>query len=199
MGVSAREFAELLNEWFRNISHIADERFGMAPPGPHREAVIRDVLRSNAKILFESELDRKGKLYTPLCFFLAAACRVLKVSLGVGHWRAALDNVVQLHEQLDQARAESAVVGLEVGSPAELFKQQLVEAIDQAGLTYRNSYLDKQSRDVALGLATNWGMRFLLAYSLESTHSKRHSNRRDRTWIANHVESLLDSTRRQRA
>jgi hypothetical protein len=124
-----------------------------------------DVLKRNARIISLSELDSEGKLYSPLCFFLAAACRKLGTSLGVGHWRAALDNVVHLHEHLMNAGAEFAIIGLEVGSPAVLFKQEFDEAVSQASLAGGVSYLNKEARQVALGLAINWGMRLLLAYA----------------------------------
>jgi hypothetical protein len=189
---SARAVADELCQWFRSILHVADERvFGIAPDGPHREAVILDVMRRNARVLFESDLDRQGKLYTPLCLFLSAGCRRLNTSLGTGHWRAALDNVTQLQRQLEQTHAESATVGLDIGSPAALFKQQLDEALNQAGLAGRVTYLDRPSRDVAVGLAVNWGMRFLLAYALDSTHAASRHSRKDLSWIANLVESYI--------
>ena len=64
-------------------------------------------------------------------------------------------------------RAESATVGLEIGSPALLFKQEFDEAINQASVAGGVSYLNKEDRQVALALAINWGMRLLLAYALE--------------------------------
>ena len=182
--------AEQLNDWFRSIVHSTGEsRFGIVPEGPHRDAVL-DVLKSSARILSQAELDSTGALYSPLCFFLAAACRKLGTSLGAGHWRAALDNVVHLQHQIVNARAESEMVGLEVGSPAVLFKQELGEAINQAALAGGVSYLNKEDCQVALGLAINWGMRLLLAYALECPSMTR-SNRKDLAWIADLVGSLL--------
>jgi hypothetical protein len=117
---------------------------------------VLDALKRNTRILSQSELDSEGKIYSPLCFFLAAACRKLGTSLGVGHWRAALDNVVHLQQRMVSARAESATVGLEIGSPAVLFKQEFDEAINQAAVAGGVSYLNKEDRQVALGLAINW-------------------------------------------
>ena len=183
--------AEQLHNWFRGILRLTDEHlFGIVPEGPHRDAVVLDVLKRNARILSEHELDSEGKLYSPLCFFLAAACRKLGTSLGVGHWRAALDNVVHLQQHTLSARAESATLGLEIGSPAVLFKQQFDEAINQAALAGGVCYLDKENREVALGLAINWGMRLLIAYALECRPSMTGSNRKDLAWVANLVRPL---------
>ena len=159
------------------------------PEGPHRDAVVLDVLKMNARVISQSELDTEGKLYSPLCYFLVAACRKLGASLGVGHWRAALDNVVHLHEHLMSAGAEFATIGLEVGSPAVLFKQEFGEAISQASLAGGVSYLNREDRQVALGLSINWGMRLLLAYALECSISS--SNRKDLAWIASLMAPLL--------
>src|ERR1035441_4027266 len=113
--------AEQLSDWFRSILHFTGESlFSIVPEGPHRDAGALDHLQ------WEAELDSKGKLYSPLCFFMAAACRKLGTSLGVGHWRAALDNVVHLQHRIVSARAESEMVGLEFGSPAVLFKQEQI-------------------------------------------------------------------------
>jgi len=187
-----------LSDWFRSIlDFTAESLFSIAPEGPHRDAVVLDVLKRNARILSEAELDSKGKLYSPLCFFMAAACRKLGTSLGVGHWRAALDNVVHLQDQIVSARSESEMVGLEIGSPAVLFKQELGEAISQAALAGGVSYLNKEDRQIALGLAIHWGMRLLLAYALECCRSVTSSNRKDLGWIANLGGSLLKSPSRQ--
>jgi hypothetical protein len=185
-----KSVAEQLHEWFGSILRLTDETlFSIVPEGPHRDAVVLDVLRRNARVVSQSELDTEGKLYSPLCFFLVAACRKLEFSLGVGHWRAALDNVVHLHEHLVSAGAELATNGLEVGSPTVLFKQEFDEAIRQASFAGGVSYLNKEDRQVALGLAINWGMRLLLAYALECSISS--SNRKDLAWIASLMAPLL--------
>jgi hypothetical protein len=185
--------AEQLHDWFRNILRLTDESlFSIVPEGPHLDAVVLDVLKRNAKILLESEIDDKGKLYSPLCFFLAAGCRKLGTSLGVGHWRAALNNVIHLQQQIVSTRAQSALVGLEIGTPAAIFKQQFDEAINQTALTVGVCYLSKENREVALGLAINWGMRLLLAYALECYRSMTvGSNRKDLVWVANIMGPLL--------
>lgn len=185
-----KSVAEQLHDWFGSILRLTDESLlSTLPGGPHRDAVVLDALRRNARVISQSELDTEGKLYSPLCFFLAAACRKLGTSLGVGHWRAALDNVVHLREHLISAGAEFATIGLEVGSPAVLFKQEFDEAISQASLAGGVSYLNKEDRQVALGLAINWGMRLLLAYALECSISR--SNRKDLAWIASLMAPFL--------
>lgn len=197
METDLKTVAEQLHAWFRSIIRLTDENLlSMVPEGPHRDAVVLDVLRRNARILSESRIDGEGKLYSPLCFFLAAACRKLGISLGVGHWQAALENVVRLEQQLAIAREESASVGLEIGSPVVLFKQQFDEAISQAGLAGGVSYLNKENREVALGLAINWGMRFLLAYALECCRSMTSTNRKDLSWVGGIVEPLLSRSNR---
>ena len=184
--------AQQLHDWFRDILRLTDESmFRIAPEGPHRDAVVLDVLKRNARILSQREVDNEGKLYSPLCFFLAAACRKLGTSLGVGHWRAALDNVVHLQRQVANARAESAMVGLDIGGPAVLFKQELDEAINQAALAGGLSYLNKEDREVALGLSINWGMRLLLAYSSECVRSPDGSSEKGLAWVGNLVRTLL--------
>jgi hypothetical protein len=184
--------AKQLDDWFRSILHVSDETlFGMAPEGPHRDAVVLDALRRNARILSQSDLDDEGKLYSPLCFFLAAACRKLGASLGVGHWRAALENVIHLQQRLVSARAESAIVGLETGSPVVLFKQELNEAINQAAIVGGAGYLDREDRQVALGLAINWGMRLLLAYASGYTRPATDAGRKDLAWLAGLMGPLL--------
>ena len=192
MDTDINTVAEQLQEWFRSVSNLTDgSLFGIAPEGPHRQAVVLDVLKRNARILSQSELDKKGKLYSPLCFFLAAACWKLGTPLGVGHWRAALENVVHLREQLVSSGPEFATIGLEIDSPAVLFKQELDEAIIQAAVAGGVSFLNKEDRQVALGLAINWGMRLLLAYALECTRSTNGPNRKDLAWVASLVRPLL--------
>jgi len=180
-----------LHEWFASISRLTGESlFSIAPEGPHRDAVVLDTLKRNARILSQAELDKEGKLYGPLCFFLAAACRKLRTSLGMGHWRAAMANVIDLQHRLVSISAESNAVGLDIGSPAMLFKREFDEAIHQSGVVGGASYLGKEDREVALGLATNWGMRLLIAYALECSRSTT-SNRKDLAWVGSVVKPLL--------
>jgi hypothetical protein len=192
----AKGVALQLHDWFASILHLTEgSLFSVAPEGPHRDAVVLDTLRRNARILSRAELDNDGKLYSPLCFFLAAACRKLGASLAVGHWRAAINNVIDVQHQLVSTRDESDAVGLDIGSPAVLFKREFDEAIRQSGLADIAPYLDKDDREVALGLAINWGMRFLIAYALECSRPNG-SDRKDLAWVASMVRPLVASVPR---
>jgi hypothetical protein len=185
MDIDLNSVAYELNEWFHSVQRFTDAGlFSIAPEGPHRDAVVLDALRRNARIVYSARLNADGKLYSPLCLFLAAACRHLGASLGVGHWRAALDNVFGMHQRLANSRSESLTIGLDLGTPAMLFKAEFDEAIRQAGLVEDTSFLSKEDRQVAIGLAVNWGMRLLLAYALETPRPDQPSGRRDLTWLA---------------
>jgi hypothetical protein len=185
-----------LHDWFGSILRLTEESlFSVAPEGPHRDAVVLDTLRRNARILSQSELDNEGELYGPLCFFLAAGCRRLGTSLAAGHWRAAMNNVIDLKNRLVSTRDESYAVGLDIGSPAVVFKREFDEAIHQSGLAGGASYLCKEDREVALGLAINWGMRLLIAYALECSRSLG-SDRKDLAWVGSVVKPLLTASDR---
>jgi hypothetical protein len=191
-----KSVAAQLHDWFVSILRLAEgSLFSVAPEGPHRDAVVLDTLKRNARVLSRAELDSDGTLYSPLCFFLAAACRRLGASLAAGHWRAAMNNVIDLQSQLVSTRDESDAVGLDIGSPAVVFKREFDETIRQSGLADNVSYLDKEDRQVALGLAINWGMRLLIAYALECSRSNG-SDRKDLAWVASVVRPLLTSSGR---
>ncbi|HEX4229096.1 MAG TPA: hypothetical protein VHZ07_10520 [Bryobacteraceae bacterium] len=180
-----------LDEWFQSVARLTDAGlFSIAPDGPHRDAVVLDALRRNARTVYEAELDTDGRLYSPICFFLAAACRQVGVPLRIGHWRAALDNVRNLQRQLGISRSESLDVGLDLGSPATIFKAEFDEAVRQAGLIDGVSFLSKKDREVALGLAINWGIRLLLTYSVSTSRPPQPSKHKDLAWLADRVARL---------
>jgi len=171
--------AEKMHGWFEEVLRLADQGlFGIVPEGPHRGAVILNVLTQNARVILDSEMDKEGTLYQPLSLFLAAGCRKLKVPLGVRHWKAAVENVLRLSEQMAAPEA-STEVALDLGNPAAIFFGELRESIRQAGLAGTRGY---QDREIALGLAINWGMRFLLAYAL-ACPLPRASGRKGLGWI----------------
>ncbi len=101
-----------------------------------------------------------------------------------------MNNVIDLQNRLVSARDESYAVGLDIGSPAVVFKREFDESIRQSGLAGGVSYLDKEDRAIALGLAINWGMRLLIAYALECAHTNG-SDRKDLAWVASVVRPLL--------
>ncbi len=187
--------AQELHAWFSNVSDLTGRSLlSLAPGEPHTSAVVLDTLARNARELVSSRIDRQGALYMPLCLFMVAACRRLRTSLSAGHWTAALENVIQLRHQLQIARAESVSVGLELGSAANILKQELDQSIIQSGLTGTSSFLDREDREIALGLSVNWAMRFLLAYAFESKVAPIKRGRRDFAWLANVVRQ---ASRRQ--
>ena len=156
---------------FRSIVHSTGEsRFGIAPEGPHRDAVVLDVLRRNARILSAAELDSQGELYSPS----VSAWQPHAASWRPLGCRALASGGAQYgsHASSDSERPRGIRNGrVEIGSPAVLFKQELAEAINQAALANGVSYLNKEDRQVALGLASNWGMRLLLkVLSVRSGH-----------------------------
>lgn len=190
MNIDSNAVAPALNGWFQSVQRLADASlFSIAPEGPHRDAVVLDALRRNARIVYKTGLNADGKLYSPLCFFLAAGCRHLRASLGVGHWRAALDNLRDLQQRLTNSRPESVTIGLDLGTPTTLFKAEFDEAVRQAGLIDDTSFLSKEDRQVAIGLAINWGIRLLLAYALEMPRPEQPSERKDLAWLAELLSS----------
>jgi len=192
MDLEPKAVANDLNEWFQSVQQLTEAAiFNIAPQGPHREAVVLDTLRRNGRIVYEAKLDPDGKLYSPLCFFLVAACRYLRTNLGLGHWQAALDNVRDVQQQLASSRSDSMYVGLDFGTPATLFKAELDEAIRQAGLIDGTSFLRKEDRQVAIGLAINWGIRLLLAYALQSSTNEIEANgKKNFSWLAGVVRLI---------
>jgi len=176
-----------LTEWFDSVSDLTQKSlFGIAPEGPHRDAVVVDSMIRNARIIYRAELDSEGKLYSPLCFFLVAACRHLGARLGTGHWRAALETLCQ-SQQLPGLEA----FGLPSGTPAWRFKAELDAAIEQAGLIDRTSLLNKGDRKVAIGLGVNWAMRLLLACAADYPNPVESPGHKDFSWLATRVQAAM--------
>ncbi|MEW6753234.1 MAG: hypothetical protein AB1505_19980 [Candidatus Latescibacterota bacterium] len=182
-----------LHQWFQSVLDLTEKGlFGIVPEGPHRGAVVLDVLARNARLIADAALDDEGKLYAPVTLVLAAGSRQLSVALGIGHWRAAVGNVLRLRQQIAGV-ATSAAVALELGNPAAVFYHELQEALRQSGVTGVPSYLDDESRRIALGLALNWGMRFLLAYALACRLPPEPSGRKGLAWIAKTLSTTTAS------
>ncbi len=76
--------------------------------------------------------------------------RYLRVSLGAGHWQAALENLCAAEEA-----PGLELFGLPSDSSALRFKAELDAAIEQAGFLDRTSLLNREDRKVAVGLAVN--------------------------------------------
>ncbi len=182
--------ADALQQWFDEVVRLISRAvFDVAPEGPHRDAVVLNVLTGNARRLRDLDIDRGGALYNPLCLFLASACRWLRVHLGRGHWEAAVVNVVSLSQQLRGLHDASAGVGLEIGDPVRLLKGQMDEALLNAGVAGPPTFVDANGRRIAIGLAVNWGIRLLCAYALQSD-APTNPSCRDIGWIRDLLRPL---------
>ena len=173
--------------WFGSVFDLTQESlFGIAPEGPHRDAVVVDSMIRNARIIYRAELDGEGKLYSSLCFFLTAACRHLEARLSTGHWRAALQSLC-----LSQKLPGLEAFGLPLGTPAYRFKAELDASVEQAGLIDRISLLNKEDRKVAIGLGINWAMRLLLACAAEYPNPVVSPGHKDFAWLATRVHAAM--------
>ena len=176
-----------LTGWFDSVFELTQKSlFGIAPEGPHRDAVVVDSMIRHGRIIYRAALDREGKLYSALCFFLVAACRYLGARLAAGHWRAALNNLCQ-----SQQVPGLETFGLPVGDPAHQFKAELDDAIEQAGFIDRVSLLNKEDRKVAIGLAINWAIRLLLACAADYPNPVESPGHKDFSWLATRVQSAI--------
>jgi hypothetical protein len=193
MPIDSSTVAAELTEWFRGVQRVTDKTlFGIAPDGPHREAVVLDALRRYARTLYDSiDLDSEGRLYSPLCFFLAAACQQLRIELGPGHWQAALEDVREQRKRLSHSESQSAAFGLNIEAPAALLKLEFNEAIRQSGLLDGATFLSREDREVAIGLATNWALRLLIAYALDVSCPPSSPTRKNLSWLAELVRSAI--------
>lgn len=181
-----------LCQWFDQTTRVVDDSlFSIAPPGPHRQAAIVNVLMAKARAILDSKIDKKGALYTPLVLALAAARRHLGVSLTPAHWLSALENIISLREKLLEIQGQSGIHGIEIGTPATIFKEILDQALLNSGLAGVPSTLDPENRQLALGLALNWGIRFLLAYAAECDLPAGRPEQRDLAWVSALIRELL--------
>lgn len=187
------EAATDLADWFHSLQRILDNSIlGVATDAPHRSALLVDSISRNAREICEAELDGNGGLYSPTCFLLATAVRHLGLEIRREHWKSAIENTIHLHSQLEKSRIQDEI-GLQMGTPASLFRGFLCEAARNAGVLGERTSLNEQNRKVALGLTVNWGMRLLLAYALSTPNARpRNPPTRDLAWIRETVHHLLD-------
>jgi len=169
--------------WFADVARLWNAGYFEGSTSPeHREAAVFEILSRNAKLILEAPLDSRGDLYKPLTLALAAACRRIGVAPTAKHWLSALRSVQEVRSRIASADAERFALAL--GTPASLFKDLLCEALVQAGVTDRPTILVEENRRVSLGLAVNWGLRFLLAYALEMQPPRsRRREVRDLGWV----------------
>lgn len=174
--------AELAN-WFSDIVRLwSSAYFDWSTSPAHRDAAVLEVLSRNAKTIVEAPLDAHGDLYKPLTLTLAAACRRHGVVPTARHWLSALQNVLEVRSRVASAGADR--FALPLGTAASLFKDLFCEALVHAGVTDRRTILVEENRRASLGLALNWGLRFLLAYALEiKAAPPRGRKARDLRWV----------------
>lgn len=186
------ETAHELESWFKSIVQLTDDTiFAIGRDKPYQDAVLLGVLTENARVIWESTLGEQGKLYTPICLILAALTKRLKIMITPDHWKAAIENVYTLTRQLEKAQTEA--VGIYLGTPATIFKSQLCETLGNAGLLTRPTILDVENRRIATGLSINWGIRFLIAYALETCkHNKSRSKAQDIYWIGSRIQTAMN-------
>lgn len=155
---------QALKTWYESVSRMVEDAvFAIATEGPHRDAIISDTFMRNARALRTADIDRDGALYTPMVFLLVSASRMLGTPIQPSHWAAALKNV----QELLSTNSAYYDKGLDLDSPAGMFKALLEEALINTGLSGEPTVADEHSRKLALGLVINWGLRFLIAYAIE--------------------------------
>jgi hypothetical protein len=172
-----------LADWFGEIVRLwSSVYFDISTSPAHRDAAILEVLSSNAKTIVEAPLDSEGALYKPLTLALTAACRRHGVVPSARHWLAALKDVLELRRRLASTDGEG--FALPLGTAASLFKDLLDEALINAGVTDRRTILVEENRRASLGLALNWGLRFLVGYALETKPAAARARKaRDLRWV----------------
>ena len=172
-----------LADWFKEIVRLwSSVCFEVSTSPAHRDAAVLEVLSSNAKTIIDAPIDSSGTLYKPLTLALAAACRRHGVVPSARHWQAALESVFEVRRRVASTDAER--FGLPLGTPASLFKDLFCEALINAGVTDRRTNLVEENRRASLGLALNWGLRFLIAYAMEIKPARgRDRTARDLRWV----------------
>lgn len=169
--------------WFTDIVRLwSSVYFDWSTSPAHRDAAILEILSSNAKNILVAPLDSHGNLYKPLTLALTASCLRHGVVPTGKHWLAALQNVLEVRRRVSTANAQQ--FALPSGTAASLFRDLFCEALIHAGVTDRPTILVEENRRASLGLALNWGLRFLLAYALEIRPARSHGRgTRDLRWV----------------
>lgn len=188
-GESLAAAATELTSWFREIVGLwSSVCFDWSTSPAHRDAAILEVLSRNARTIIDAPLDPRGDLYKPMTLALTAACRRHGVVPTERHWLAALNNVLAARSRVASANAER--FAMPFVTAASLFKDLFCEALVHAGVTDRPTILVEENRRTSLGLAVNWGLRFLLAYALEVRPTTAHGRKaRDLRWVHALIEA----------
>ena len=175
--------AAQLADWFTDIVGLwSSAYFDWSTSPAHRDAAILEILSRNAKMILDAPLDSEGDLYRPLTLALAAASRRRGVVPTARHWLAAVQNVLEVRSRVASGGARQ--FALPFGTPASVFQDLFCEALVHAGVTDRPTILVEENRRASLGLALNWGLRFLIAYALEIRPARsRRFRARDLRWV----------------
>lgn len=150
--------------WFAGLRDLFDRtEYAVGSDEPHRKAAaLTSVSRHVAS--FEAA-DGAGARIRAAAAVLAGATRALGLDApDRAQWLAAARNVKSLDAQL-HALDRSPWVGEDA---AAIFREHFVEALRQAGVARVPTILDAVNRRTALGLAVNWGMRYLVAAAAAS-------------------------------
>ncbi len=175
-----------LEEWFEEVLRFCEGTLlAASDTSEHRAIIAHLMLTRSAKELVHADLDREGSLYKPTCLVLATAARELGLALRRQNWKAALGNVFRLREQLEKMTSAP----FRVDSSANLLKEVLDESLVNAGVTDRPTILVEENRRLALALAVNWAMRFLIAYALECTPTEKNPKAKDLAWLKKRLEA----------
>ena len=153
-----------LDAWFRRGFKAFIEAFSAISNHP---GVFGAVLTRNASAFAVSGLDGRGDIFVPTLLTLSAACEVLHVLPDPQSWSDAFEEVVQSESH---AIAPTRFVYVKSGA-AVAFKTSFTQALLNAGVAGVPSTLDEEGKTLALRIAINSGMRFLIAYAREATET----------------------------
>jgi hypothetical protein len=185
-----KRVAREMDEWFRTVLEACDQSlFSVGTTPQHRAAIVRSTLTHHARKIISNPIDRRGELYNSLALMLAALCRSLDLVPGPANWTAAVQGTLKLETSLEDAGVDA--LGLSLGGRAGLFKNLLDEALINSGVTDEPTHLSRKNQEKALALGINWGLRFLLAYALDTrpNGAPRRRRVRDLRWIRGLMES----------
>ena len=158
------DLAASLDAWFRDaLRALQSVVRPTASSDELRRAATLGIVGSCARRLVHASADDPA-LYEDVMLVLCGACLYLRVTPDARAWRAALQALRDAH---GTEAASAGRVYPTLGKPSKLFKHLLDGALVHAGVTDQATILDRANRDRALGLAVNWGLRFLLAYAAE--------------------------------
>lgn len=157
--------ASRLASWFAQVLDVLARTIGATSADErHRTAAIQSVLTRNARIAVASRPNLGAVLIRPTVLVLASASQLLRLRPGEREWLGALNNVASLETEMKALFEQHPNAEPLLGGPVGVFKAQFDEALVQAGVTNQPTILARDNRQLALGLAVNWGMRFLVAH-----------------------------------